>query len=549
MNKNNDNDPNSKPKIRFNQEQFDLLSECIKEDNEIIREKYGFVCEENADGIVKQILHDLDELKLKLKGSDRWNKWREDNPEKDIELEGVIFHKFFNTHAFNNRSPAKAFELTTINDPSYNDDNYQDINYRTLSSINPYHSILFIGYDFGTRQNIREILNDETTNKKNRGPLHNNAYLNNSVFPKTIFIKCNFSGAYLNNTKYMYSRIIDSNFFFLRFFSQFHNAEFIGTKLFKSDFKGSDISNTNYKKTDITDCQFDNAKIKSTDFFKANLKGISFSNSNLNVVNFSDTIFNDVNFNGSSIKQTTFPMALDSKPNFRDCEFYDNNKFDLDFVNQSKFSATVRDMLKYQLRKEEWERWYEKHSWQARLVKPFWIISDYGISTIRLLISFALISFLFAAIYFANGIVYTTSCTHALQEAGKSCPGDHGMFDNLITHDGQDLPGATNFLRSIYFSVVTMTTLGFGDIAVKPTSWLGHICVIIQVVIGYFMLGAIVTRFGVAFQSEGPPNSDLYIRTEGKKDKFKYWAMLVLYTSLIIIVASIALTAIIGILE
>ena len=60
------------------------------------------------------------------------------------------------------------------------------------------------------------------------------------------------------------------------------------------------------------------------------------------------------------------------------------------------------------------------------------------------------------------------------------------------------------FVHALYFSVVTMTTLGFGDIAANPDSWQGQVLLMVQVIFGYVLLGALVTRFAVLFTSGGP---------------------------------------------
>ena len=60
------------------------------------------------------------------------------------------------------------------------------------------------------------------------------------------------------------------------------------------------------------------------------------------------------------------------------------------------------------------------------------------------------------------------------------------------------------FWRALYFSVVTMTTLGFGDIAANPDSWAGQTLLMLQVILGYVLLGALVTRFAVLFTAGGP---------------------------------------------
>jgi len=59
-------------------------------------------------------------------------------------------------------------------------------------------------------------------------------------------------------------------------------------------------------------------------------------------------------------------------------------------------------------------------------------------------------------------------------------------------------------LRALYFSIVTMTTLGFGDMYARGQSIFGHLLLILKVLLGYVLLGALVTRFAVFFTGDGP---------------------------------------------
>lgn len=49
------------------------------------------------------------------------------------------------------------------------------------------------------------------------------------------------------------------------------------------------------------------------------------------------------------------------------------------------------------------------------------------------------------------------------------------------------------WVEAIYFSVVTFATLGFGDIT--PTNAAGRVCVVLEVLGGYAMLGLLVSVF------------------------------------------------------
>ena len=56
----------------------------------------------------------------------------------------------------------------------------------------------------------------------------------------------------------------------------------------------------------------------------------------------------------------------------------------------------------------------------------------------------------------------------------------------------------------MYFSIVTMTTLGFGDMYANKGSIAGQVILALQVILGYVLLGALVTRFAVLFTAGGP---------------------------------------------
>jgi hypothetical protein len=82
--------------------------------------------------------------------------------------------------------------------------------------------------------------------------------------------------------------------------------------------------------------------------------------------------------------------------------------------------------------------------------------------------------------------------------------GQPGIVANLFVVDGRPLPKGIVFVRAIYFSIETMTTLGFGDMYANPHSVAGYVILSIQVLMGYVLLGVLVTRFAVLFTGGGP---------------------------------------------
>lgn len=60
-----------------------------------------------------------------------------------------------------------------------------------------------------------------------------------------------------------------------------------------------------------------------------------------------------------------------------------------------------------------------------------------------------------------------------------------------------DIGSVNNWYTPFYFSVVTFTTLGFGD--VTPIDWLGQLWITLEVVCGYLMLGGLISIFANKF--------------------------------------------------
>jgi len=142
---------------------------------------------------------------------------------------------------------------------------------------------------------------------------------------------------------------------------------------------------------------------------------------------------------------------------------------------------SVKQLLEYNVRWLGWHKWYDNapsvdwdsersNWWEPRppiwarglkkvFVRTFWSVSDYGFSTRRIIIIFFALAFVFANIYY---------------HWGRLAP--PGIVSNLfVGEDGLALPSWLVPLRTLYFSIVTMTTLGFGDMYANARSIWGHI--------------------------------------------------------------------------
>jgi hypothetical protein len=188
--------------------------------------------------------------------------------------------------------------------------------------------------------------------------------------------------------------------------------------------------------------------LKGTDLLKANIKGAKLTAS-----------------------------IVDGSTILWKCEVDRETDFEGVALDSCRIDPATKQLLEYNIRHKNWEEWYKEHSFLKWLVKTFWWISDYGISTKRIIFTF-----------FGLAIVFAIS---------------YRLFPSFVMVYGTvgDIRG---FWHALYFSVVTMTTLGFGDIAANPDSWAGQTLLMIQMILGYVLLGALVTRFAVLFTAGGP---------------------------------------------
>lgn len=161
----------------------------------------------------------------------------------------------------------------------------------------------------------------------------------------------------------------------------------------------------------------------------------------------------------------------------RDCEVDRETDFRIVALDSVRIDPGTKQLLEYNIRRMNWEDWYPKHTFLRWPVSWFWSVSNYGLSTWRIIGWFFGLAVVFAGIY----------------RLLPSCVMVNGVVGDI-----------RGFVHALYFSVVTMTTLGFGDIAANPDSWGGQTLLMLQVILGYVLLGALVTRFAVLFTAGGP---------------------------------------------
>jgi uncharacterized protein YjbI with pentapeptide repeats len=231
------------------------------------------------------------------------------------------------------------------------------------------------------------------------------------------------------------------------------------------------------------------ARLKGAKLNYAHLERAKLDNGHLKKAVFEETHLEGATFYKANLEGANFKTAIvDGSTLIWNCSVDRGTDFQGVGLSSARIDPETKQLLEYNIRRRNWEDWYKTHSKVRWLVKVFWWVSDYGRSTGRIIITFFALALIFANIYY---------------HWGRLAP--PGIVSNLFT-DGQ---GAVVQwwlapLRTLYFSIVTMTTLGFSGMYAKVQSFFGHLLLMLQMLLGYVLLGALVARLAVLFRAGGP---------------------------------------------
>ena len=280
----------------------------------------------------------------------------------------------------------------------------------------------------------------------------------------------NFTGADLSRCN-----LKDANLF---------GAKFSGATLFEADLSGAELSGANLegvnleganlKRTGLgmtklagatlTRAEMEGATLTEADLTGADLRLADLTRARAREVNFTDADLSrskciETEFDGSTVNGTTFDGAclraasLSGLRGFKAASWLGVDMRDIDFTGAylCRRFANDQNFIDEFRRQSEWSK-VLYHLWS--------FTSDCGRSVTRWSACTAAIVVMFAILYTTVGISY----------------GDHETW-----------------LSPLYFSVVTMTTLGYGD--VLPSSVMGQVVAMCEVVTGYVMLGGLLSIF------------------------------------------------------
>jgi uncharacterized protein YjbI with pentapeptide repeats len=281
-----------------------------------------------------------------------------------------------------------------------------------------------------------------------------------------------------------------------------YHAHLAGAYLYEAHLQNADLSNCHLENAALVQCHLEDASLSSAymsgaDFRRAHLDHTNLCYTHLEYANLKYAHLERAFIVKAHLENSNFEQAIvDGSTLFWACHVDRSTNFRGVALDRVRVDTGTKQLLEYNIRRMNWEQWYEEHPRLRFPVKGFWQISDYGLSTRQIITLFFKLVILFAVIYYVWG-----SIDHYLMGV-QNRP---GIVSNLfVDRYGLKIAWWLVPLRTLYFSIVTMTTLGFGDMYANAHSFWGHILLSIQVVLGYVLLGALVTRFAVLFTAGGP---------------------------------------------
>lgn len=272
--------------------------------------------------------------------------------------------------------------------------------------------------------------------------------------------KANFIGAHLEEAKLEGAHLEDA------WLSEAHleNANLLAAHL-----EGADL-----KFADVEDAVLNSAHLERASFFFAGLKGAYLIEAHLEGASFEKVIVDGSTF--------LWECKVDRSSVHRRCTNFRGVSLD-----RARIDPGTKQLLEYNIRRMNWEEWYKQHKILKSPVWLFWWMSDYGLSTWRIIAAFVGLVVVFSSIYYVCGMITPP-----------------GIVDYLfVDGNGVEVAWWLVPIRAIHFSVVIMT-VGFTNMHANAHSFWAHILVSLQMILGFVLLGALVTRFAILFTAGGP---------------------------------------------
>ncbi len=226
--------------------------------------------------------------------------------------------------------------------------------------------------------------------------------------------------------------------------TQLGSATLDGALFFGADLTEASLSSASMVGVDLRNATLHGARLLDVVLNDADCTQAVFTGADLTGADVRGSSFRDVELSGGRLRRITGTDAAD---------WIGVDVLDVDFAGAYLARRTIMDQ-------NYLHEFRSRSDWHERLYRLWWLTSDCGRSFVR----WGILTVMFAVVFgFAYGLVDV----------------DYGSDETALS--------------PWYFSVVTLTTLGYGD--ALPASLGAQVMVMTEVVLGYVMLGGLLSIF------------------------------------------------------
>jgi len=269
-------------------------------------------------------------------------------------------------------------------------------------------------------------------------------------------------------------------------FTNFRNANLAFSNLESAIFSFANFEGANFSAAHLENAYLEDAKLTSARLSGANLKNAILANSDLKNAYLVDAHLEGANLSAANLKNANLSsVTYDQKILWK---FIRATRFNLKKLWERRYDilldTTIRckgvnaatcygsQQFKIFLQDQDFLEEFLEKKWGKKIFFIWWLFADCGRSLARWAGWSLVLALLFAFLFRLLG--------------SNSFDTQHLDF---------------SFLTMFYYSVVTFTTLGFGDII--PRTSTAAMCVTIEVILGYVMLGGLITIFASKLSRRG----------------------------------------------
>ena len=236
-------------------------------------------------------------------------------------------------------------------------------------------------------------------------------------------------------------------------------------KLRNAKLRGADLGRANLGDADLNGAGLQGADLVGANLWRADLNGASLQGACLEYASLQQARLEEADLRGADFERADLLGA-----NLSLVHFSGSTSFLFAELDQADYN--IDPLLRRHILDERWLlRWREKNWLNRNVLYCLWLWTcDCGRSFWR----WAGWS-LGLALYF--GFVFRL-CRHSF----------------VLSRTGESLANA-HWVTPFYYSIVTFTTLGFGDVVPHQGDWVTQAYVTLEVILGYIMLGGLISIF------------------------------------------------------